>query len=320
MKAGVITSLKPTGERLLPGLMDQNVEIEHWQRYLFSLGLAAGKSVLDIASGEGYGSALLASVSESVVGVDIDKDAVSHANSTYAKKNLRYLQGSCDNIPLPDRSVDVVVSFETIEHHDHHNEMMHEIKRVLKPAGVCIISTPDRTYSEQEGYSNPYHVKELSVEEFKCLLASSFRNSQLYAQKYMVGSLLIPMGATKSSFLFARQAQTGSTPKFQEFELTYVVAVASDGNLPEPCNTFLENSHFWAKQREENERVNQLFASLAETIEALQAERDAFRAAANDRAAERDGLQNAVASLTETIEALQAERDAYRGGSWRPRA
>ena len=371
MKAGAITSLKPTGERLLPGLMDQDVEIEHWQRYLFSLDLVAGKNVLDIASGEGYGSALLASVAESVVGVDIDNDAVFHANATYAKKNLRYLQGTCDNIPLPDRSVDAVVSFETIEHHDRHNEMMREIKRVLKPGGVCIISTPDRTYSEQEGYANPYHVKELSVEEFKSLLASFFRNSRLYAQKYMVGSLLIPTGASKSSFQFARQAQTGSMPKFQELELKYIVAVASDGNLPEPCNTFLENSHFWAKQREENERVNRLLgemgatlrsqeaerdglqnavvsltgnvcalqaerdvyrgaandralkwqgardalASLTETIEALQAERDAFRASANDRAAERDGLEIAVASLTGTVEALQAECDAHRGAA-----
>src|SRR5213076_2544358 len=136
-------------------------------RYALSLNFVEGKSVLDIASGEGYGAALLASKAQSVTGVDIDPQTVMHAKHTYCNPKLTFMVGSCDDIPLPDGSFDVVTSFETIEHHDKHEEMLDEIKRVLKPDGVLIISSPNRlTYSDEPGYKNPFHVKELYYDEF----------------------------------------------------------------------------------------------------------------------------------------------------------
>ena len=67
-----------TGERYIPTL-EGEIKYEHLHRYALSLELARGKSVLDLASGEGYGSALLAKVAQSVIGVDIDPDAVKYA-------------------------------------------------------------------------------------------------------------------------------------------------------------------------------------------------------------------------------------------------
>ena len=132
-----------TGERYVPSEKGQ-IEAEHLHRYYAARQLAKGRVVLDIASGEGYGSALIAEVAESVTGVDIDKEVVKHANNKYRRKNLEFRQGSCENIPIADAVIDLVISFETIEHHDQHNEMMQEIVRVLKPNGVLLISSPNK--------------------------------------------------------------------------------------------------------------------------------------------------------------------------------
>ena len=122
--------LKFTGERYIPSQKGQ-IEAEHLHRYYIARQLAKGKVVLDIASGEGYGSALVSEVAERVIGVDIDKVAVKHANNRYRVKNLKFRHGSCENIPIGDAAIDLVISFETIEHHDQHNLMMQEVLRVL---------------------------------------------------------------------------------------------------------------------------------------------------------------------------------------------
>lgn len=154
-----------TGERYIPSLAGQ-IKYEHLHRYALCLEFVSGKAVLDIASGEGYGSALLARVAQSVVGVDIDSECIRYAKQKYNNPKLNFLLGSCESIPLDNKSVEVVTSFETIEHHNKHEEMMLEIKRVLKPGGLLIISSPDRlNYSDKQNYSNPFHVKELYYDE-----------------------------------------------------------------------------------------------------------------------------------------------------------
>jgi ubiquinone/menaquinone biosynthesis C-methylase UbiE len=134
-----------TGERFVPEARG-NIELEHLHRYLQACEIAAGKVVLDIASGEGYGSAMLANRAGRVFGVDNSLEAVEHARNRYKKENLEFMAGHCAAIPLPDKSVDLVVSFETIEHHDKHHQMMREIKRVLRPAGALLISSPDKRW------------------------------------------------------------------------------------------------------------------------------------------------------------------------------
>ena len=104
-----------TGERFIPGVGGQ-IEVEHVHRYLFARQFAAGRDVLDIACGEGYGCELLSGVATSVIGVDIDAPTIHQARSVHKANNLRFEKGSCLAIPLEDDAVDVVVSFETIEH------------------------------------------------------------------------------------------------------------------------------------------------------------------------------------------------------------
>src|SRR2546429_9906692 len=116
--------MKFTGERFIPGL-DGEIRYSHMHRYALAYPLVAGKDVLDIASGEGYGAALMAHAARSVTGVDIDPESIKHARETYEScGNLEFMVGACESIPLSNQSVDVVASFETIEHHDKHQEMM----------------------------------------------------------------------------------------------------------------------------------------------------------------------------------------------------
>lgn len=184
--------LSYTGERLVTNVCNSTM-IEHLHRYAFAKNYIAGKEVLDIASGEGYGSSLMAQTAKSVTGVDISEEAVAHARVKYKKNNLSYLQGSADNIPLEARRFDVVVSFETIEHHDRHEEMLSEIKRVLREDGIMIMSSPDKkNYTDLPKSKNEFHVKELYTHEFKALISKYFRYHYMFFQKVGYGSLLIP--------------------------------------------------------------------------------------------------------------------------------
>lgn len=182
-----------TGERYVPHLRGQ-ISYEHLHRYALAVSLAKGKDVLDIASGEGYGSALLAMVAKSVIGVDIDENSTEFSAARYAAMNLSFRSGSATQIPLADSSVDVVVSFETIEHLGEHERMLGEFCRVLRPDGQLIISSPNKlVYSDARGYTNPFHVRELYFHEFRNLLRSRFSQVKLFGHRIFAGSAVYPL-------------------------------------------------------------------------------------------------------------------------------
>src|ERR1035437_10505448 len=105
---------EPTGERMVPESADLFTFWEHVYRYAFASRFVKGKRVLDIACGEGYGAAALQKAGAAhVIGVDISESVCLHARSKYG---LDARRGTAEQIPLPDRSVEVIVSFETIEH------------------------------------------------------------------------------------------------------------------------------------------------------------------------------------------------------------
>src|SRR5208283_3232186 len=92
-------SMEFTGERMTTAI-DGEIEFEHFHRYCLARDLCAGLDVLDVASGEGYGSSILANVARSVIGVEIDAESVAHAQEAYRAKNLRFLQGNALDLPL----------------------------------------------------------------------------------------------------------------------------------------------------------------------------------------------------------------------------
>jgi SAM-dependent methyltransferase len=183
-------ALSFTGERFAPEVRGA-IWYEHWHRYCVAQPLAKGLRVLDAACGEGYGSYLLAQSAREVTGVDVSTEAVAHARARYSAPNLRYVQGSVAALPLADACVDLVVSFETIEHLVAQAEMLAEFRRVLVPGGVLLISSPNRpVYSGELPQDNEYHVRELDRDELALALAPSFPQQRWYGQRVVAQSVI----------------------------------------------------------------------------------------------------------------------------------
>ncbi|MFL0581105.1 glycosyltransferase [Solibacillus silvestris] len=179
--------MKFTGERFIPTVVDTDdeIKIEHMQRYYAIQNIVEGKVVLDAACGEGYGTNMLSEYALKVYGLDIDKETIEHAKKKYTKSNIEYQQGSIEELPFPNDYFDVVVSFETIEHvsGDIQAKFLKEIKRVLKADGTLIMSTPNKKiYSDYRNYKNPFHVKEFYKDEYYTFLKSAFKEVKFYYQ------------------------------------------------------------------------------------------------------------------------------------------
>ena len=180
-----------TGERFTPECV-REIWYEHWHRYVFARAFARGKRVLDAACGEGYGSALLATTADSVLGVDISEAAVAHARARYGDRaNLRFERGDCTALELPAASFDLIVSFETLEHVEAQQALIAGFARTLADDGLLFVSSPDkRTYSDVSGFRNEFHVRELYREELLGLLAPHFPHVRLYGQKLLFQSAI----------------------------------------------------------------------------------------------------------------------------------
>jgi SAM-dependent methyltransferase len=190
-----------TGERMIPEQSDPATFWEHVYRYRFAADFVAKKRVLDIACGEGYGTkALLEAGAHSVIGVDVSEHACAHARKKY---QVDARQGSAEAIPVPDGSVDTIVSFETIEHVDNPGLFLDECIRVLDRDGDLIISTPNRDiYKYNIDVKNIYHVSEMSEMEFVDELQSRFRDVRVFSQSLKTAAWWNPrsLSAQRSSW------------------------------------------------------------------------------------------------------------------------
>lgn len=274
-----------TGERIVTSCaLDHGGVIEHLHRYAFVRELAEGKAVLDIACGEGYGSNLLAQRAASVVGVDIAPDVVRHAAEKYQHPNLAYHHGSCLDIPLPDASVDMVVSLETLEHFVEHTIFLKEIKRVLRPGGLLVLSSPNRPeFSERHKICHPFHVRELNRQEFDDLITPHFRNIRMVCQRLLFGSCLFPETETTArvgvySGTFTEVAFTPGLPRVNMF-----IALCSDGDIPPFTVSMFEGENTVQDQlavvqnelnrvKEDREELRRIKAAMSAALEKRVAE------------------------------------------------
>jgi SAM-dependent methyltransferase len=154
---------------------------EHRARYRFATSMAIRGSVLDIACGAGFGLVMLRQVVARAIGMDLDAEGLAAARRTHPGLALARADGV--RLPLKDGQMDAVVSFETLEHIPDAEALLAELRRVLRPGGQLVLSTPNRDFGPPSLHQgNPYHVREFTGPELRDMLARYFGSVVLYGQ------------------------------------------------------------------------------------------------------------------------------------------
>lgn len=285
------TPLTFTGERLVPGQVEPDLYAEHITRYQFASSFANGKRVLDAGCGTGYGARLLASVAAEVVGFDRSIEAIRYAIKHFNSPNLSYLVGDCESIPCPDASFDIIVTFEVIEHLPDPARYVQELARVLAPAGLLVLSTPNkRQYSDAlPGYKNPYHTHEFYFAEWDQLLTQTFPIVQHFAQEYTHALAFREFRASYDNAFVDRVHEDGpegnrlTRDRFFQDTQFFVALCAHDQaalSAPRPNLFLLSQSNLLAEKdrwiaalrrqvdeaREEVEHANRVIAELQQQL------------------------------------------------------
>ena len=244
-----------TGERIIPGKVETDLLNEHLCRYLFAQVLLDDAVVLDMGSGVGYGSKLLAAKAQSVIGVDIVEECIRYAVKKYPGQNINYLVADGHYIPLTSQSVDAIVSFELMEHLKDQSSHLVELDRVLKPEGFLIISTPNRVfYTKERKEINPFHTHEFDFQEFVTFLKTTFPCVNIYFQNH-IESLFIgdpSLNHGTRTYLQDRKVNLESTSN-------YFVAICSKTDKYQPQ---IKNFAFLPTTgnllREQNQHIHEL--------------------------------------------------------------
>jgi len=202
---------------------------EHFHRYALAAHWCDGMRVLDAACGEGYGSAVLAKTATTVEAVDIAADVVEHASKRYEQiENLNYHVADCISLPFADNDFDRVVSFETLEHLAEQDALLAEFRRVLKPEGVLILSSPDKAvYSDLPGTSNHFHVKELYRDELEALVSRHFDAWSLLGQKLAFHSMIWSLDGVKNISLDQLSDENLLSPQGVAQSPMYLIALCA---------------------------------------------------------------------------------------------
>ena len=309
-----------TGERYLPTLDWPDLSYEHWHRYLYAAQFVAGKRVLDLSCGEGFGANLLADIAERVVGIDIDAAAIGHAATRYVRPNLTFACGPAEAVPLAGSHLfDVLVSFETIEHLDEHQQrgFLEEAKRLLAPDGLAIFSTPNKLlYSDRHNYVNEFHRHEFYQEEFVAFLGDYFHNVVLLGQKVYPVSYIwpdVPASDPLWEFRLAFDGSCFSPADGDGKEQLYLLAVCSDveTKLKPPASILLDLA-----QRASMDRDSQLQV-LARLLDERNAEIAQHKRTIQELKGHVEHQATTLAAITEVLTTSLAARPP--GGESRDR-
>ena len=268
--AGERLGMEFTGERVVPGLVNEDLWAEHVARYAFAAELAAGKRVLDAGCGTGYGTAELNEAAASVVGADI---AFLEAWEAAGISGPRYCQASIEAMPFAASSFDLVVAFEVIEHLRDWRALLRETRRVLAPGGLFVVSTPNRIYyTESRGAEgpNPFHVHEFEFEEFRAALQEFFPKVDVWVQNRLEAFVF---DGGRSGPLQGFAAQAGEREEAHFFIGVCGVDAAPDLRpfvyVPRAANLLRERERHIRKLEEDVERQIVEHAKLQQAHQAL---------------------------------------------------
>jgi len=247
-----------TGERVIPGQVHDDLWAEHVARYAFAARFTRERRVLDLGCGTGYGTADLARLASSAVGIDIAEDAVTYARNHFPSG--RFLRGSATVVPFPAASFDVVTAFEVIEHLRDWRALLAEARRVLKPDGLLIVSTPNKHYyaeTRAQSGPNPFHEHEFEFGEFQTALGEFFPHVQILFQD-RVEAFAFYDGASASK----TEADLGR-PSGEPETANFFLGVCSCAPLP-PLPAFLYVPRAANLLREREQHIHLLENELAQ--------------------------------------------------------
>ena len=308
-------------ERFIPGT-SRITEIESFHRYLAAADLCHGKKVLDIASGEGYGSDILSKTAREVVGVDICESAVDQARKKYVSGNLTFACGDAYSIPFPDGTFDCAVSFETIEHLEQPDRLLAEIKRVLAPDGFLILSSPNKKAFDRRNHcengENIYHKKEMENAELIALAKQFFQNIEVFSQDSFFNSLIT--GQNSVMHYFVKDGNNKIIRHESLYQTQYSIVLAGNGDLPSLQPSTYLDAHFdeqFGYQPDDEAIVNQfglrgqfeqISAELAEKKGQLERLHDLVFSLGKDLDDEKNAYQNDRDIFTDTVHRIDMLR------------
>lgn len=170
-----------------PGtLMDS----EHRGRYCWAAQILAGRSVLDAGCGTGYGLTIMSEAGAGdLTGVDLDPGAVEAARAQAGPHGATVVTGDLLALDFPDDSFDAAVCFETIEHLRSPEQGLGELRRVVRPGGVLLVSSPNPDVYPR---GNPHHLQELRPDELRQMVQEQFGAVGVYVQHAWLASVIEP--------------------------------------------------------------------------------------------------------------------------------
>jgi SAM-dependent methyltransferase len=171
------------------------LEKEHQARYAFAAQRIHGGTVIDCASGAGFGTRVFASTDARMT-LGIERDLAALRSAMGIVPRARFCCADAYRLPLASGSVDAFVSLETIEHLDSDRLFLGEVVRVLRPAGISVCSTPNRLVTNpgigmRDRPWNQYHVREYSPAELLGLLSTFFAQVEIFGQNPVRSRLLL---------------------------------------------------------------------------------------------------------------------------------
>ena len=298
--------MAPPDEHFIPG-SSRITEIESFHRYHAAASLCSNCRVLDAASGEGYGAAILAASAAHVTGIDRNETVIQEAAAKYPLENLAFVAGDVTELPFQEGVFDRIISFETIEHLEDQRKFLSELRRVLKPEGILILSSPNKTpFRARNTQENPYHINELEQTTLLELLREYFPNLTVCAQDAFYNSVISAQG---DSFYFVRDMENRVLEQKNLSAFQYTIVLASAAELPVfPSSSFVdavfhpEKGYIWEDEsvphqfglRSAFTRQQQFISFLEQTNKSLVEEKDMY-------AAEKQRLK-------ENVEELQLEK------------